>query len=335
MNNVNYYDLLGVKQTAALDEIKAAYRRQAMKYHPDRNNGSKQAEEQFKKINIAYECLSNPLKRDAYDMKLRAEQNTNTYNNYYQSTYEQNFYEGLTKDEQILKNYIARVFSEDTLGKEQLKKYLQELRLSTLPATMPRLHYLMLMFVGYALLQDNKWVPFFVRDIKDVDACIRIINLTFPKEFIQSEVFLDLFKKTLYFYQTNPPIITGAPYTYQEWIAFGKELHGHEKNAYWSDNLSGQQNYANNYNSQANAFGKNASFAQYTKTKARKKYDFDDDDEDDNDNSLKIFGYVCIAAIIISLCIVYWKQVLIGLLCICIIISGLKKSNFVKIQIGD
>jgi len=64
---MSYYETLGVAKTASDDDIKQAYRKLAMKYHPDRNGGSKEAEEQFKAITEAYDVLRDAQKRAAYD----------------------------------------------------------------------------------------------------------------------------------------------------------------------------------------------------------------------------------------------------------------------------
>ena len=63
----DYYEVLGVSKTATEAEIKKAYRKLAMKYHPDYNPGDKEAEEKFKEINEAHEVLSDPEKRQRYD----------------------------------------------------------------------------------------------------------------------------------------------------------------------------------------------------------------------------------------------------------------------------
>lgn len=63
----DYYELIGVKRTATADEIKKAYRKLAMKYHPDQNKGNKEAEEKFKELSEAYEVLSDQSKRQKYD----------------------------------------------------------------------------------------------------------------------------------------------------------------------------------------------------------------------------------------------------------------------------
>ena len=67
MAKKDYYEVLGVKKTSTEDEIKKAYRKLAMKHHPDRNAGNKQAEERFKDINEAYAVLSDKQKRAQYD----------------------------------------------------------------------------------------------------------------------------------------------------------------------------------------------------------------------------------------------------------------------------
>lgn len=67
MEYKDYYQLLGVDRKASDADIKKAYRKLAMKYHPDRNPGNKEAEEKFKDINEAYQVLSDPQKRARYD----------------------------------------------------------------------------------------------------------------------------------------------------------------------------------------------------------------------------------------------------------------------------
>ena len=67
MAKKDYYEVLGVTKGASEEEIKKAYRRLAMKYHPDRNEGNKEAEAKFKEANEAYEVLSDAKKKAAYD----------------------------------------------------------------------------------------------------------------------------------------------------------------------------------------------------------------------------------------------------------------------------
>ena len=66
-NKRDFYEVLGVEKTASADEIKKAYRKAAMKYHPDRNPGDKEAEAKFKEAGEAYEVLSDDDKRSRYD----------------------------------------------------------------------------------------------------------------------------------------------------------------------------------------------------------------------------------------------------------------------------
>lgn len=67
MDYKDYYKILGVDRKASTDEIRSAYRKLAMKYHPDKNPGDKKAEDKFKEINEAYQVLSDEQKRAHYD----------------------------------------------------------------------------------------------------------------------------------------------------------------------------------------------------------------------------------------------------------------------------
>src|SRR5215813_10481737 len=63
----DYYEVLGVTRTASAEDVKKAFRKMAMQYHPDRNPGDKSAEHKFKELNEAYDVLKDDQKRAAYD----------------------------------------------------------------------------------------------------------------------------------------------------------------------------------------------------------------------------------------------------------------------------
>lgn len=79
MSKKDFYQTLGVNKSASPDEIKKAYRKLAMQYHPDKNQGNKKAEEKFKEISEAYEVLSDAEKRKNYDMFGHAGANGNPF----------------------------------------------------------------------------------------------------------------------------------------------------------------------------------------------------------------------------------------------------------------
>jgi len=92
MDYKDYYKVLGVAKSATQDEIKKAYRKLAIKYHPDKNKGNKQAEEKFKEIAEANDVLSDPDKRKKYD---ELGNNWSQYQNYSQpggDSYSQRYY---------------------------------------------------------------------------------------------------------------------------------------------------------------------------------------------------------------------------------------------------
>ena len=67
MANLNYYAVLEVSLQASQEEIKKSYRKLALQYHPDRNQGNRQAEQRIREVNAAYEILGDPDARKAYD----------------------------------------------------------------------------------------------------------------------------------------------------------------------------------------------------------------------------------------------------------------------------
>src|ERR1700747_1418508 len=67
MAKQDFYEVLGVAKSASADDLKKAYRKLAMQYHPDRNSGDKAAEQRFKDISEAYDVLKDEQKRAAYD----------------------------------------------------------------------------------------------------------------------------------------------------------------------------------------------------------------------------------------------------------------------------
>jgi curved DNA-binding protein CbpA len=107
----DYYYILGVNENAELSEIKAAYRSLSKKFHPDTNFNDKYFEERFKEIQIAYETLSDGVKRRSYDLKLK---------HYRDSRFDSDYLK--RKEEEIKKEYEEKIRSKE----EELKwKYSQ------------------------------------------------------------------------------------------------------------------------------------------------------------------------------------------------------------------
>jgi curved DNA-binding protein CbpA len=95
----NYYEILGISRNATPEEIKKAYRKLSMKFHPDKNEGDAFFEEMFKKIQEAYEVLSNASKRHQYNAMLDSQQGNPEEFRRYQENLRRQFEEELRKRE--------------------------------------------------------------------------------------------------------------------------------------------------------------------------------------------------------------------------------------------
>ena len=93
----NYYEILGVAETADQAEIKKAYRKLASKYHPDKNNGSKESEEKFKEVAEAYEHIGSEDKKRTYD-SARRPKNSSFNSEFFGSFHDFSFGGGRTQD---------------------------------------------------------------------------------------------------------------------------------------------------------------------------------------------------------------------------------------------
>lgn len=115
---MNYYDILELKTNASFNDIKKSYRKLAMKYHPDRNNGSKAAEEKFKLINEAYITLSHYDKKENYDDSLKTSLQSNwPLTNSFEDPLEDTF-----KNSNITVLIVTLEFWEAALGCEKIYK---------------------------------------------------------------------------------------------------------------------------------------------------------------------------------------------------------------------
>lgn len=122
MEHLDYYQVLGVDEDAEQQQIKDAYRKLALKYHPDRNSGDPDAAEMMKSVNEAYAVLSNPQKRQEYDL-MKDRYGSSAYNHFRQNYSEQDIFTGSDINrifEELARSFGLRGFDEifkDTYGK--------------------------------------------------------------------------------------------------------------------------------------------------------------------------------------------------------------------------
>lgn len=112
----DYYEILGVSKNATADELKAAYRKLALQYHPDRNKNDKTAEEKFKEVSAAYEVLSDPEKRARYDRFGHAEPGAAPAGNGRSYEYQSGGYGGGYEDMSHFEDLFRSVFGGGDFG---------------------------------------------------------------------------------------------------------------------------------------------------------------------------------------------------------------------------
>lgn len=119
---MDYYQILGVSQDATQEEVRDAYRKLSMKFHPDKNNGDKYFEDWSKKINEAYDTLGNPNKRGEYDRSKNGTNNNSGNNN-------RNQYNGNSEQDSL--SYLKRQYSDYKTAKNNYRWALNEFRAAT------------------------------------------------------------------------------------------------------------------------------------------------------------------------------------------------------------
>lgn len=113
----NYYEILGINRSASQDEIKSAFRKLSLKFHPDKNDGEKYFEEWTKKINEAFEILGNPTKRIEYDKTFFTENKNNENTNSNTAKSNSNEFYTLQKIKELTPNYLI---AKSNLNKAQI-----------------------------------------------------------------------------------------------------------------------------------------------------------------------------------------------------------------------
>lgn len=184
----NYYDLLGLKPDCTPEDVKKAYRKLSLKFHPDKNDGDEYFSEMFKQINEANEVLSNSIKRAEYDKKI--DSSNNPKQSYQSNSYSNNKSEVSREQKEIIRkkldNYLNKIEEENNL--KHVLNETQNIALASKFTLTKFLGCLALVFVVLAItLKSYKQVPKNSNQVKTSNDQIQLDSNTKPKTNISKK----------------------------------------------------------------------------------------------------------------------------------------------------
>lgn len=157
MGSKNYYDTLGIKLTATQQEIKQAYRKLSIKFHPDKNEGDHFFEELFKEINAANEILSDPVKRKEYDNTLG---NPKTSHSRQSARYDDNHtpYNQRESDIEKIFEFLELYYKKESIVEEK-GKILNDIKYKSRPKNLTVVGVLFMVLLLIGLFWVTRQIP--------------------------------------------------------------------------------------------------------------------------------------------------------------------------------